>query len=268
VAFVPTMGYLHAGHLSLLDWGRRHADALVVSIFVNPAQFGPAEDLARYPRDLERDQRLCEEAGVGALFVPEAAALYPPGYQTWVEVEGLSRGLCGASRPGHFRGVATVVLKLLSIVRPHLAVFGLKDYQQYLVVRRMAADLDLEVEIVGRPTVREEDGLAMSSRNSYLSSEERAEARILSEALRQAQEMVAAGETDAASLGARLRGLIATRPKVRLDYLALCDPETLEEVSRLRSATLLAVAAYVGGTRLIDNALLVPGEAGRGATGS
>jgi len=261
LALVPTMGYLHAGHLSLLEWGRGQADRLVASIFVNPAQFGPSEDLARYPRDLERDAALCEKAGVDALFCPEAEEMYPAGYQTWVEVTELSQGLCGASRPGHFRGVATVVLKLLNIVRPHLAVFGLKDYQQYLVIRRMAADLDLGVEIVGRPTVREEGGLAMSSRNTYLSPEERQEALVLREALREAERLVAAGERDAASLTTRLKGLIAARHRVRLDYLELRDAGSLEAVSCLDAPAVLAVAARVGATRLIDNTLLVPGSA-------
>ncbi len=263
VAFVPTMGCLHAGHVSLLEWGRAQADRLVASIFVNPAQFGAGEDLARYPRDLERDRALCQAAGVDALFVPEVGEMYPAGYATWVEVEGgLAGGLCGVSRPGHFRGVATVVLKLLNIVRPHLAVFGLKDYQQYLVVRRLAADLDLGIEIAGRPTVREADGLAMSSRNGYLSPEERIQALVLSRVLREAEAAVAAGERDAVQLAARLRALLAAGG-ARLDYLALCDPETLEGVLRLDRPTLLAVAAWVGRTRLIDNTLLVPvGPAG------
>lgn len=257
LALVPTMGYLHAGHLSLIEWGRQQAGRLVVSIFVNPAQFGPAEDLARYPRDLARDSALCEQAGVDALFVPEAAEMYPAGYQTWVEVAALSRGLCGASRPGHFRGVATVVLKLLNIVRPHLAVFGLKDYQQYLVVRRMAEDLNLGVEIAGRPTAREADGLAMSSRNAYLSPGERRRALVLSQAIAEAERLVAAGERGAAAIIERLSAMIG-QAGVKLDYLALCDPDTLAEVPALRGPTQLLLAAWVGQTRLIDNALLLP----------
>jgi pantoate--beta-alanine ligase len=263
VAFVPTMGYLHAGHRSLLEWGRANADRLVASIFVNPAQFGPAEDLARYPRDFDRDRAMCEAAGVDALFVPASADIYRPGHQTWVEVENLSRGLCGRFRPGHFRGVATVVLKLLNIVRPHLAVFGLKDYQQYLIIRRLVADLDLDVEVVGRPIVREDDGLAMSSRNSYLGPEERLQARVLSRALAEAQRQVDAGERDARGLSGKLTELIAAEaPMVRVDYLALCDPATLDEVAGLGAETLLAVAAWVGKTRLIDNALLRVAPAG------
>jgi pantoate--beta-alanine ligase len=263
VAFVPTMGYLHAGHRSLLEWGRANADRLVASIFVNPAQFGPAEDLARYPRDFDRDRVMCEAAGVDALFVPASADIYRPGHQTWVEVENLSRGLCGRFRPGHFRGVATVVLKLLNIVRPHLAVFGLKDYQQYLIIRRLVADLDLDVEVVGRPIVREDDGLAMSSRNSYLGPEERLQARVLSRALAEAQRQVDAGERDARGLSGKLTELIAAEaPMVRVDYLALCDPATLDEVAGLGAETLLAVAAWVGKTRLIDNALLRVAPAG------
>ncbi|MFH0810851.1 MAG: pantoate--beta-alanine ligase [Pseudomonadota bacterium] len=264
VAVVPTMGYLHAGHASLMGWGRRNADRLTVSIFVNPTQFGPHEDLGRYPRDLERDASLCRDIGVDALFVPEAAEMYPPGYQTWVRVEGLSQGLCGAARPGHFRGVATVVLKLLNIISPQLAVFGLKDYQQYLLIRRMVADLNLGVQIVGRPTVREEDGLAMSSRNACLSPQERTQARVLSQALRWAQQMYDAGERDAAEMAARLRELIAAQPAVRLEYLAFQDPETLQPVEQIASTTLLALAAFVGATRLIDNTLLAPSGAAEG----
>ena len=193
VVLVPTMGFFHPGHLSLMEYGKTIGERLVVSLFVNPTQFGPQEDLARYPRDLDRDARLAREVGVDVLYTPEAGAMYPPGYQTFVDVESLSRGLCGASRPGHFRGVATVVLKLLNQVSPQVAVFGEKDYQQLMVVKQMVADLDVPTEIVGRPIVREPDGLAMSSRNTYLSPEERAAALCLYRALLAARELVASG---------------------------------------------------------------------------
>ena len=191
VVLVPTMGFFHQGHLSLMEYGKTIGERLVVSLFVNPAQFGPQEDLGRYPRDLDRDARLAREVGVDCLYTPEAGAMYPPGYQTFVEVESLSQGLCGASRPGHFRGVATVVLKLLNQVAPQVAVFGEKDYQQLMVVKRMVADLDVPTEIVGRPIVREPDGLAMSSRNTYLNPEGRAAALCLYRALLAARELVA-----------------------------------------------------------------------------
>jgi pantoate--beta-alanine ligase len=256
VALVPTMGYLHDGHLSLIGHAWATADRCAVSIFVNPAQFGPKEDLARYPRDFERDRGMCERVGVNAIFAPEAEELYPPGYQTWVEAADLSRPLCGASRPGHFRGVATVVCKLLNIVRPHVAVFGLKDYQQFVVIRRVARDLDLEVEISGRPIVREPDGLAMSSRNSYLSPKERRQALCLSEALDVAARLYAAGEHDSARIVAAAREVIGKRPLARIDYVELRDAETLEEVSEVQVPAVLALAVWIGKTRLIDNALL------------
>ena len=193
IALVPTMGYFHGGHLSLMEYGRTISDRLVLSLFVNPAQFGPEEDLARYPRDLEQDAALAREVGVDLLYTPEAAAMYPPGYQTFVEVEQLSREWCGASRPGHFRGVATVVLKLFNQVQPHTAIFGEKDYQQLAVIKRMAADLDLPLTVVGRPIVRDPDGLALSSRNTYLSPEERSAALCLNQALKAARRLVETG---------------------------------------------------------------------------
>jgi len=256
IALVPTMGYFHEGHLSLMRYGREAADKLVVSLFVNPAQFGPNEDLARYPRDLERDAGLAREVGVDALYTPPAEAMYPPGYQTYVTVEGLSRGLCGASRPGHFRGVATVVLKLLHQVEPHLAVFGEKDYQQLQVIRRLATDLDVPVEIVGRPIVREADGLAMSSRNTYLSPEERAAALCLFRAIRAARELVLSGAKSRESILEAVRGMITATPHTDIDYLALVHPETLQEVDTIQDEARLALAVRVGKTRLIDNTLL------------
>ncbi len=259
IAFVPTMGYLHRGHVSLLEEARRRGDVSVLSIFVNPTQFGPKEDLSRYPRDLDGDLAKARAAGVDVAYVPDAAAMYPDGYQTFVEVEELQKGLCGASRPGHFRGVATVVLKLFHAVQPHVALFGRKDYQQLRVITRMVRDLDLGVEIVGMPIVREDDGLAMSSRNAYLSPDERLRALALSRALLAAREAFEQGERDAARLVDSARTTLHLTPGVRLDYLELRDAETLAPVDgRVTRPVVMAVAAFVGATRLIDNQLLAP----------
>jgi pantoate--beta-alanine ligase len=256
VVLVPTMGFFHQGHVSLMEYGRRIGEKLVVSLFVNPTQFGPAEDLARYPRDLDRDARLAREAGVDVLYTPEAASMYPEGYQTYVEVEKLSLDLCGSSRPGHFKGVATVVLKLLNQVAPEVAVFGEKDYQQLLVVKRMVADLDVPTEIVGRPIVREPDGLALSSRNTYLNPKERAAALCLYRSLVAAQELVAAGETFRDKIIAQVQEIISRTPLARLDYVALMDPGTLREVQAVRGQARLLLAVWINHTRLIDNTLL------------
>jgi len=256
IAFVPTMGYFHDGHLSLMRYGRQHGDRLVVSLFVNPTQFGPGEDLDRYPRDLEKDSTLAREVGVDVLYMPAAADMYPPGFQTYVTVEDLSRPMCGATRPGHFRGVATVVLKLFHQVLPHLAIFGEKDYQQLAVIKRLVADLNLPVEVVGRPIVREADGLAMSSRNSYLSPEERRSALGLFEALTRARALAASGEAEADNILTEVTQMISQAPNTRLDYAVLVDPDTLHHVDTIRGSARLAVAAWVGGTRLIDNLLL------------
>ena len=256
ISFVPTMGYFHRGHLSLMEYGKASSDRLVVSLFVNPAQFGPHEDLARYPRDLERDAGLARGVGVDVLYTPEAAAMYPPGYQTYVEVEQLSQGLCGASRPGHFKGVATVVLKLFHQVQPHAAVFGEKDYQQLAVIKRLAADLDLEVEVVGRPIVREPDGLALSSRNTYLNDKERAAALCLYRAILAARELVLTDDRDRESILAAVRQVIMNTPHTRIDYLALVDPESLREVETITEEARLLLAVWVGNTRLLDNTLL------------
>ncbi len=258
IGFVPTMGYFHEGHLALMRRAKELADKLVVSIFVNPIQFGPQEDFAAYPRDLERDARLAEEVGVDVLFVPDDQEMYPPGYQTFVEVTELSKPLCGAKRPGHFRGVATVVLKLFNIVRPHLAVFGLKDYQQFLVIRQMVKDLNLDVEIIGHPIVREKDGLAMSSRNTYLSPEERQSALCLYQALRLAQEKIKEGNREVAALKEELSRFILSHPYTKIDYIEFCDPETLAPVDYINQKTLLALAVFVGRARLIDNTILEP----------
>jgi len=253
VGFVPTMGYLHAGHLSLVGESKKRADVTVVSIFVNPTQFGPQEDFKKYPRDLDKDSAYLREAGVDCLFHPDASDVYPPGYRTYVEVQGLQDRLCGKSRPEHFRGVATVVLKLFNIVSPDLAFFGAKDAQQVKIIERMAADLDLSVEVVTCPLVRETDGLALSSRNAYLGPEERRAALVLSRSLRWAEKAVAAGERDAATLVAGIRSAIETEPLARVDYVEAVDPETLEPVAEVRGGVLVALAVFIGPTRLIDN---------------
>ncbi len=254
LALVPTMGFLHEGHLSLMREGRRRSGAVAASIFVNPTQFGPKEDLARYPRDLDGDLAKCESAGVEWVFVPEVSTLYPPGYQTYVEVEGVSQGLCGARRPGHFRGVATIVTQLFCLFRPQLALFGEKDYQQLQVIKALARDLHLGVEVVGMPTVREADGLAMSSRNAYLNPEERQRSLALYRGLSQAQALARAGERQVEVLVSAVRAEL-TAARAREDYVAGVDAETLEplaERSDARPARML-VAAYLGPTRLIDN---------------
>lgn len=256
IGLVPTMGYLHAGHLSLVQEARRRADVVVASIFVNPLQFGANEDLSRYPRDLERDTALLSEAGTDVLFLPTAASMYAEGFQTSVSVEKVTRGLCGASRPTHFGGVATVVAKLFNAVKPHVAVFGEKDFQQLVTIRRMAADLSFDVEIVGAPIVREADGLAMSSRNAYLSAAERQAALCLSKALAAAQAEVERGVSDTDQIVASVRRIIAAEPLARLDYAKLVDPRTMEEVAVLGGEALLALAVFVGKTRLIDNRIL------------
>ncbi|HSA95340.1 MAG TPA: pantoate--beta-alanine ligase [Acidobacteriota bacterium] len=253
IGFVPTMGYLHEGHLSLVRESHARADVTVVSVFVNPIQFGPNEDFQKYPRDLAKDRAYLESGSVDCLFAPAAAEVYPPGYRTYVEVTGLQDKLCGRSRPGHFGGVATVVLKLFEVVRPDLAFFGAKDAQQVLIIRRMAADLDLDVEIVTCPIVREPDGLALSSRNAYLKPAERKAALILSTSLRWAERSVAAGERDAARLVAGIRSVIEGEPLARVDYVEAVGPETLEPVAEIRGDVLVALAVFIGSTRLIDN---------------
>ncbi len=257
LALVPTMGCLHAGHLSLMATARRRADLLVVSIFVNPAQFGPDEDLASYPRIFEADCQAAEEAGVDVIFAPETAAVYPPGFQTMVRVKELSQGLCGASRPGHFDGVATVVAKLFNIVQPQLAVFGEKDFQQLTVVRAMVRDLNFAVEIVGHPIVREEDGLAMSSRNRYLSPAERQTALCLYRALESARRQAVEGERDCGRIIARLSAAVAVEPGTQVEYLKIVNYSDLRELEKLTDSALLMMAVRIGKTRLIDNGYLL-----------
>lgn len=253
IGLAPTMGYLHEGHLSLVRESRRRCDMTVVSIFVNPAQFGPGEDFQTYPRDFERDSMLLEKAGIDAVFHPAAPEMYPPGFKTHVEVSDLQDRLCGRSRPGHFRGVSTVVLKLFEIVGPDVAFFGWKDAQQLIILRRMAADLDLDVEIAACPIVREPDGLAMSSRNTYLSAAERRAALVLPKSLAEARRLMEAGERDAGRLTAAAKGVIEAEPLARIDYVEAVDVGTLEPLSRLSGEVLVAAAVYVGKTRLIDN---------------
>ena len=256
IAFVPTMGFLHEGHASLLREGRKRGDCLVLSIFVNPTQFGPGEDLDHYPRNLEGDCAIARASGVDTVFTPTAAEMYPPGFQTSIRVQDLSLPLCGASRPGHFDGVATVVTKLFNIVQPDVALFGKKDFQQLAIIRRMTLDLSLPVEIVGLPIVREADGLAMSSRNAYLSPDQRQSALCLSRAIRLVRERYAAGERNAERLIEAARNLIQAETSATIDYLELRDAVTLHTVSDVSDATLMALAVRIGTTRLIDNTLM------------
>lgn len=256
IAFVPTMGCFHEGHLGLMRHGRAACNVLVVSIFVNSLQFGPGEDYERYPRDMKRDARLAGGAGADILFCPSADEMYPAGFQTHVEVEAVTQPLCGGKRPGHFRGVTTVVAKLFNIVRPHKAIFGLKDYQQWLTVRRMAADLNMDGEVIGRPTTREPDGLAMSSRNIYLAPEERKTALVVYQSLCLAQDLVSKGERDAGRIGKAVGNLLSSQERIDLDYVTICHPDTLSERAVIDGKTLLAVAVHIGKTRLIDNCFL------------
>jgi pantoate--beta-alanine ligase len=263
IALVPTMGALHAGHMALVAEARRRADRVVVSIFVNPIQFDRRDDFDRYPRTLAGDTAHCDREGVDAVYTPTAADMYPEGFQTAVEVGALTAPLCGRTRQGHFRGVTTVVAKLFHCVRPHVAVFGEKDYQQLAVVRRMTADLDFGIEIVGVPTVREGDGVALSSRNARLAPADREAARCIPRALGVAGAVVATGERRAAAVVGRAEAEIAREPRARLEYAELRDPRTLEEVSEVTAPALLAMAVWVGGVRLIDNRVLVPGGTDR-----
>lgn len=256
IVLVPTMGFLHEGHLCLMREARLRGDLIVASIFVNPAQFGPGEDLATYPRDFERDRRMLEVEGVDVLFHPSVAQIYPAGAQTLVQVEKLSLPLCGSVRPGHFRGVATVVAKLFNIVRPHAAIFGEKDYQQLQVIRRMVRDLSMDVEIVGHPIVREADGLAMSSRNAYLNTAERQAALCLSRALCRAERLVRRGETNAGAIVDRVLMELNKEPLAAVEYVKLCDAETLDEIDEVGEPGLLALAVRIGKARLIDNRVL------------
>ena len=258
VGLVPTMGALHRGHESLIRASAAENDVTVVSIFVNPTQFGPNEDFTKYPRQLEEDSLLCEKAGADAIFAPEPAEMYPPDFSTFVEETSLSRPLCGVSRPTHFRGVTTVVAKLLNIVEPDRAYFGRKDAQQALVVKRMVRDLDIPVEIVVVPIVRESDGLAISSRNKYLPADQSEEAVILSRALKAAEKTFSMGQRSAAVLADLVRKTIGTAPHARIDYVEVVDAESLQPVGEITRPALLAIAVFIGETRLIDNTVLSP----------
>jgi pantoate--beta-alanine ligase len=256
VGLVPTMGYLHEGHLSLLRRAREECDHVVVSIFVNPTQFGPKEDLSKYPRDLERDLSLIEPLGADLVWIPTAEIMYPPGYQTWVEVEIITRLLEGSMRPGHFRGVTTVVAKLFNGVQPHKAYFGQKDAQQAAVIRQMTRDLNYPIEIVVCPIVREPDGLAMSSRNVYLNAEERKAATVLYRSLSAARNVYKNGERDAEGLRRIMREVLATEPLAHMQYVSCADYDTLEELETVTGKSLLSMAVFLGKTRLIDNFVL------------
>jgi pantoate--beta-alanine ligase len=256
IGFAPTMGYLHEGHASLLRAARLDCDAVVLSIFVNPTQFGPNEDLDKYPRDMERDENIARQEGTDCIYYPDARTMYPPGYQTYVTVEKLTGSHCGVSRPVHFRGVATVCTKLFNLVLPHRAYFGQKDYQQCAVIRRMTQDLNMNLEIVVMPTVREKDGLAMSSRNAYLKPDERAQAVCLHESLQLAKDLVNKGERNAAAVIAAIRKHIEARPAAHIDYVSIADVDTLEELEVIQKKTVVLLAVFMGNTRLIDNKVL------------
>ena len=256
IGLVPTMGFLHEGHLSLMRQSRADNDISVISIFVNPTQFGPAEDYDAYPRDLDRDSRMASEAGVDVIFAPSARDMYPEGYATYVNIERITEKMCGTSRPGHFRGVTTVVSKLFNLAQPHRAYFGQKDAQQAIVIKQMARDLNFDIEIIVMPIIREEDGLAMSSRNKYLSPEERKAALVLRKSLLMAEGLFKSGVTEAAIIYNRIKDMIDFEPLAKIDYISIVDADTLDDVGKLRQNTLIALAVFIGKTRLIDNIIL------------
>ncbi len=258
IGFFPTMGALHEGHLSFMRAARKETDFLVISIFVNPSQFGPSEDFAEYPRDLEGDLAKVEEVGVDLVFAPSTDEMYPEGFATFVVQERLTDRMCGLSRPGFFRGVTTVVAKLFNLVGPCVAYFGQKDYQQSVVVRQMVRDLNMEVEIRVLPTVREADGLAMSSRNKYLKPTERQEALCLYKALNEAKALVAAGESKSEKIIEKMKEIVARAPSAKIDYIVVADPENLEDIETFKGRALVALAVWIGKTRLIDNMLISP----------
>ena len=256
IGFVPTLGYLHAGHISLVNQSKKDNASTVVSIFVNPTQFGPKEDFEKYPRDEQCDIAMLEKAGVDVAFLPAPHEMYPNGFNTWVEVQGITERLEGAVRPGHFKGVATVCNKLFNIVQPDKAYFGQKDAQQVLVIKKMVADLNMNLELVVISTLREADGLAMSSRNSYLSQDERKAATVLYRALLKAKEMKQAGEHDAETIREAMAELVQTEPLAEIDYISIADPTTLTELEKVKSQALVSLAVRIGKTRLIDNIVL------------
>jgi len=256
IGFVPTMGYLHEGHLSLVRESIKKADCTVISIFVNPTQFGPTEDFKDYPRDMKRDSEILEKEGATYLFVPEAEVMFPEGYKTYVEVHGLQERLCGRSRPGHFRGVCTVVLKLFNIVNPDISFFGQKDAQQAAILKKMIQDLNLGVKIEVLPVIREADGLALSSRNAYLKPEERKSALVLSKSLRDAHGMIENGERDSGIIISRMREIISQEPLAKIDYLDVVDMDNLNALTRIEKKALIALAVFIGKVRLIDNIIV------------
>ncbi len=260
IALVPTMGFFHPGHLSLMEEGRRRGDFLVVSIFVNPTQFGAGEDYENYPRNMERDQKLAEETGVDVIFAPPVDEMYPSDYQTCVNVEEVTKNLCGISRPTHFRGVTTVVCKLFSIVKPHFAIFGEKDFQQLVAVRQMVSDLNIDVKIVGMPIYREEDGLALSSRNKYLTPDERKAALCLFRSLMRAKELFRQGERKTEEILSEVMSIIEAEQLAEIDYVKICDVKTLKDIEQINQETVLALAVKIGNTRLIDNIVLNPSD--------
>ena len=260
LALVPTMGFFHDGHLELMRIGKKHADQLVISIFVNPIQFGPQEDFEAYPRDMAGDLEKARKMGVELVFTPSEEEMYPHGFQTIVSVKKVTRYLCGLSRPEHFDGVTTVVGKLFNIIKPHIALFGQKDYQQLTVISRMVRDLNMDIKIVGVPTVREPDGLAMSSRNNYLDPEERKSALCLKKSLDLADEHVSQGETDPARIKSAIEKLILSHPFTEIDYVTLCHPYTLKDIETVKGECLLALAVKVGRARLVDNCILDKGQ--------
>ncbi|MBQ2451321.1 MAG: pantoate--beta-alanine ligase [Lachnospiraceae bacterium] len=257
VGLVPTMGFLHEGHQSLIRKAVEENDRVVVSDFVNPTQFGPKEDLASYPRDIERDAKLCEEAGADLIFHPEPAEMYAPDYCTFVDMDGLTKGLCGKTRPTHFRGVCSVVAKLFNIVAPDSAYFGQKDAQQLAVIRRMVRDLNFDIRIVACPIIREEDGLAKSSRNTYLNAEERAAAVVLSRALNKGKALIESGEQSAAKVKDVIMEELCKEPLAKVDYVEVVDADSIEAIKELNGNVLVAIAVYIGKTRLIDNIMIV-----------
>ncbi len=258
IAFVPTMGYLHEGHLSLIRKGRKIGDSLVVSIFVNPIQFAPGEDFEDYPRDLEKDFELARKNGADVVFTPDDNELYSKGFQTYINLKELPNHLCGISRPKFFSGVATVVAKLFNIVKPHFAILGQKDYQQLVIIRQMVSDLNFDIEIIGAETVREHDGLAMSSRNVYLTSEQRNSALCLYKSLQKAQALLSSGIKDSEKIIATALEIIKSHTDTEIDYIAICDPQTLVDMKKIGGKALMALAVKVGKTRLIDNTILKP----------
>lgn len=253
IVLVPTMGYLHEGHLSLMREGRKRGDCLIISIYVNPTQFGPTEDLDKYPRDFERDETLARNEGVDVIFYPSNEEMYPEHYQTYVNVEEVTDNLCGLSRAGHFRGVTTVCAKLFNMTKPHITIFGQKDFQQLVTIKRMVTDLNMDLDVVGLPTVREHDGLAMSSRNTYLKDDERESALSLSRSLKLAKELYDTGERSAAEIISKMTAFIEGHPHTGIDYINICDTTTMKDVETVERGSVVALAVRVGLPRLIDN---------------